>query len=47
LATGWSQARLGAALGVSQSTISNWESGDGLSHENACRVYRALRGDRG
>jgi transcriptional regulator with XRE-family HTH domain len=47
LTTGWSQARLGAALGVSQSTISNWESGDGLSHENACRVYRALRGDRG
>ena len=39
---GWSQARLATALGVSQSTISNWESGDGLSHENARRIYRLL-----
>lgn len=47
LSAGWSQSRLAATLGVSQSTISNWESGDGLSHENARRVYQTLRANRG
>ncbi|HEY1593244.1 MAG TPA: helix-turn-helix transcriptional regulator [Solirubrobacteraceae bacterium] len=42
LGAGWSQARLAAALRVSQSTISNWESGEHLSHENARRIYRLL-----
>jgi transcriptional regulator with XRE-family HTH domain len=42
-ATGWSQARLAAALGVSQSTVANWEAGRGLTLENARRTYRLLR----
>lgn len=43
-ATGWSQTQLAAALGVSQSTVANWEAGRGLTLENARRTYRLLRG---
>lgn len=43
VALGWSQTRLALSLGVSQSTIVNWEAGRGLTLENARRVYHALR----
>jgi transcriptional regulator with XRE-family HTH domain len=43
MAAGWSQARLAAAVGVSQSTVANWEAGRGLTVQNARRMYRVLR----
>jgi transcriptional regulator with XRE-family HTH domain len=42
-ALGWSQTRLALSLGVSQSTIANWEAGRGLTLENARLVYDTLR----
>src|SRR5690554_6182527 len=42
-AFGWSQERFSEESGVSQSTISRFESGGGVSNENLNRMLSALR----
>jgi DNA-binding transcriptional regulator YiaG len=42
VAAGRAQAELAEELGISQSTVANWEAGRGLTRQNARRVHLAL-----